>query len=203
LDVLRGKRPYRWTIRLYLGTRYTGLLSFIIFLVEMDGSRVPCQSLTLATRAMGYASWAFASLLIILRVIAIWNRNIIMSLIAVGAWLGVLALHIRNVTVLVGTYNPIVDTCVVLHTRKGLMNAIGILVVDIVLLLMVLFGLLRHTDKNSTSIWKLLYEQCIIWLALALIAEIPVVVFLALNLNNVWNGVRFIILRFSFSPGLI
>jgi hypothetical protein len=39
------------------------------------------------------------------------------------------------------------------------MNAIGILVVDIVLLLMMLIGLLRHTDKNSTSIWKLLYEQ--------------------------------------------
>jgi hypothetical protein len=41
-DVLRGKRPYRWTIWLYLGTRYTGLLTFIIFFIDTDGPRVPC-----------------------------------------------------------------------------------------------------------------------------------------------------------------
>ena len=60
LDVLRRKRPYRWTIwvnsllhigpyhRLNessynLGTRYTGLLGFICLLVGLDGPRVPCQ----------------------------------------------------------------------------------------------------------------------------------------------------------------
>jgi len=41
--------------------------------------------------------------------------------------------------------------------------------------------------SNSAGIWRLLYQQCIIWLALASFSEIPVVVFLILNLNDPWN----------------
>ncbi len=107
-------------------------------------------------------------------------------------------------------------SCVILHTHTALINAPGVLAVDVVLLLAMLIGLLRH--RNSVGIWKLLYQQvtpdnlsvsrpilssfqCIIWIVLALIAEIPVVVcpipplcdiqltdskvFLILNLNGV------------------
>jgi len=67
LDVLRRKRPYRWTIWLYLGTRYTGFIAFILFLIDMDGPRVPCQSFMIATLALTFTSWAFASFIIVLR----------------------------------------------------------------------------------------------------------------------------------------
>jgi hypothetical protein len=60
---------------------------------------------------------------------------------------------------IVGTYNPIVDTCIVLHTHGDLVNAIGILIVDIVLLLAMLIGLLQHMSRNSPGVWKLLYQQ--------------------------------------------
>ena len=60
LDVLRGKRPYRWTIwvshpsqlinahhlngrQLYLGTRYVGLASFVVFFIDTDSGKVPCH----------------------------------------------------------------------------------------------------------------------------------------------------------------
>ena len=49
------------------------------------------------------------------------------------------------------------DSCIVLHTHGSLVNAFGILVVDVVLLLAMLIGLLRH--GNSDGIWKLLYQQ--------------------------------------------
>jgi len=176
LDVLRGKRPYRWTIWLYLGTRYTLFLGFVGFLINMDGTRVPCQPFMTAVLALPFASWAFASLIIVLRVIAIWDFNVIVSSIAVAVWLGGLALHIRSLAIVDVMYNPILETCVALHTRRGLPNAIGILVVDVVLLLTMLIGLLRHACKNPTGIWKLLYQHCIIWLVLALFAEIPPVV---------------------------
>jgi len=57
------------------------------------------------------------------------------------------------------TYNPILDTCILLHTRRGLVNAIGVLVVDVVLLLAMLIGLLQHVSRNSPGIWKVLYQQ--------------------------------------------
>jgi hypothetical protein len=60
LDIIRGKRPYRWTIwvsrlpllidplermtrQLYLGTRYFGLATFIVFFIDTDGGKVPCH----------------------------------------------------------------------------------------------------------------------------------------------------------------
>jgi len=109
------------------------------------------------------------------------------SLTAVGVWLGGIALHIRRLTLLAGTYNPIIDACIILHTRRALVNALGALVVDVMLLLTMFVGLLRPTHRNPTGIWQLLYQQCIIWLALALVAEIPVVVLLILDLNDAWN----------------
>ena len=92
-----------------------------------------------------------------------------------------------------GTYSPVTGTCIFLHTHRGLVNAIGILVADAVLLLAMLIGLLRTSHRNATGIWKLLYQQvmlrmfslyfrmfslvqCITWFVLALIAEIPIVV---------------------------
>ena len=59
------------------------------------------------------------------------------------------------------SYNAVVNTCVALHTHRGLVNAVGVLVVDVVLLLTMLVGLLRHAQKSSTGVWKLLYQQVI------------------------------------------
>ena len=42
---------------------------------------------------------------------------------------------------------------------RGLVNAIGVLVVDVVLLLTMLVGLLRYAHGSSTGMWKLLYQQ--------------------------------------------
>ncbi|KAI0248159.1 hypothetical protein BJV78DRAFT_842058 [Lactifluus subvellereus] len=107
LDVLRGKRPYRWSIWLYLGARYTTLLTVILTLIIENGGKVSCQPFTIADAVLTYASWAFASLTIVLRVqvipatltilpssschfssrIAIWNRQRIVSFLSVGIWL--------------------------------------------------------------------------------------------------------------------
>ncbi|KAN0107390.1 hypothetical protein V8E52_010221 [Russula decolorans] len=187
LDVLRGKRPYRWTLWLYLGTRYTLLCSFFVFFIDSDGPKVPCHPFMVLNFALPYASWAFASLIVVLRVIAIWNRNIIVSLISVGVWAGVLALNIRNLTMVEVAFNPLVNACVVTKTHSRLVNALAVLVADMVLLLTMLIGLLRLASRRSTGLLKLLYQQCIIWIALAAFAEVPPVVLLILNLNDVWN----------------
>ncbi|KAI0245759.1 hypothetical protein BJV78DRAFT_1260261 [Lactifluus subvellereus] len=47
-----------------------------------------------------------------------------------------------------------------------------------------LIGLLRYAHRSSTGLWYLLYQQCIIWIVVACFAEVPVVVFLILNLNG-------------------
>jgi hypothetical protein len=64
-------------------------------------------------------------------------------------------------------YNPIEDICIILHTRKSLINAAGILVVDTVLLLTMLIGLLRHPHRSSAGMWKFLYQQVKLVLSLS------------------------------------
>jgi len=108
-------------------------------------------------------------------------------LIAVGVWLGGLSLCIRSLAEIIVTYDPTLGICVGRHMSRGLLNAIGVLVVDVVLLLTMLVGLLRYAHESSTGMWKLLYQQCIVWLALAFLAEIPPVVFLSLNWNSAWG----------------
>ncbi|KAI0258208.1 hypothetical protein BC834DRAFT_975362 [Gloeopeniophorella convolvens] len=187
LDVLRGKRPYRWTIWIYLGCRYTGLLSFIFFFIDTDGGKISCQPFDVVNFALPYASWSLASLIIVLRVIAIWDRNVIVSLVTVGAWLCGLGFNVWNLTLVKAEYNAILDTCITVNTHKGLINAIAVLAVDSVLLVTMLIGLLRHVHRSSFGIWYLLYQQCIIWIFLATIAEVPPVVFLILDLNDPFN----------------
>ncbi|KAI0248162.1 hypothetical protein BJV78DRAFT_1285029 [Lactifluus subvellereus] len=183
LDVLRGKRPYRWSIWLYLGTRYSGLIVFILTLVGEDGGKVSCQPFADANAVFIHASWPFASLIIVLRVIAIWNRQRIVSFLSVGIWLAVVGTLLHSLTTVKALYNPNQGTCTILGFHKSLSAAYSILVADIVLLMSMLIGLLRYAHRNSTGIWYLLYQQCIIWIAFASIAE----VFLVLNLNDAWN----------------
>ncbi|KAI0250082.1 hypothetical protein BJV78DRAFT_619955 [Lactifluus subvellereus] len=187
LDVLRGKRPYKWTIWLYLGTRYCSLLVFILLLIGEDGGKVSCQPYVDTGTALIIASWTFASLIIVLRVIAVWNYQRIVSFLSVCVWLAGIATWLPSFATLKGLYNPNQGTCVILGIQKSLSAAFAVLVADTVLLMSMLIGLLRHAHRSSTGIWYLLCQQCIIWLALTNIAEVPVVVFLSLNLNDAWN----------------
>jgi hypothetical protein len=87
-----------------------------------------------------------------------------------------------------------------LDLQKSLVNIVGMMVVDILLLVSMLIGLLQYAHRSSTGIWPLLYQQvpfplqyfaldadipkCIIWIALAAAAEVPFVVNLFLWLDD-------------------
>ena len=65
----------------------------------------------------------------------------------------------QNLNKIGSMYDPIANACDILHTETGLVNAIGDLVADAVLLLSMLIGLLRHPHRSSTGMWKFLYQQ--------------------------------------------
>jgi hypothetical protein len=56
-------------------------------------------------------------------------------------------------------YDPIANACILVHTRTGLLNSIGILVVDTTLLFAMLIGLLRYPQGKSANLLKFLYQQ--------------------------------------------
>ena len=56
-------------------------------------------------------------------------------------------------------FDPSVNACIVTKTHNTLINAVAVLVADMALLLTLLIGLLRHANRRSTGLWKLLYQQ--------------------------------------------
>ncbi|KAH9962067.1 hypothetical protein BGW80DRAFT_1463602 [Lactifluus volemus] len=180
LDVLRGKRPYRRTIWLYLATRYPAFLAFIIYFIDIDSSiKLPCQFVSIASTL---GSRLF---LIALRVVAIWDRNIFVSSLVMGTWLGDLGLNIYGSIALRPKYDPILETCVLLGLHKVLANVIFMLVVD--------FNRFMAPSLPTGGSPSFLFYcvltpfECIIWLFLAAIADVPLLVFIALNLNDAMN----------------
>ena len=137
--------------------------------------------------------------------IAIWDRKVLPSRIAVGLWLTGVALniyctfyvsqlcalcshfsclHLRRLDngatfctslafkgaglthtldqKMKVSYNAAVGTCAISSLHKLLVNGIGVLVVDMLLLMSMLIGLLRFEHRSSSGIWRLLYQQVII-----------------------------------------
>jgi hypothetical protein len=58
-------------------------------------------------------------------------------------------------------FNPTLGFCFIFHLHKSLINTVGIMVVDLVLLVGMLVGLLRYAHRSSTGIWRLLYQQVV------------------------------------------
>ncbi|KAH9954848.1 hypothetical protein BC827DRAFT_921592 [Russula dissimulans] len=86
-SVIRGRRPYLWTTWLYSLTRVATLGAVINGMIGLNTSGpINCHLWATSGLIVAYAAIATASLLIVLRVIAIWNRNKIVSVIAMSAW---------------------------------------------------------------------------------------------------------------------
>ncbi|KAF8473077.1 hypothetical protein DFH94DRAFT_855978 [Russula ochroleuca] len=214
--VIRGRLPYRWTIWIYSFTRVAALVGVILFLVLMDVTiPINCQLLTSFSAIIFCLSVTTASLLIILRIIAIWNKNRVVVTLAVIVWGISVVSHIQSkalpLTALKKTLNlmefytivvwltgaaqlrsvwvPEQSICEPFKTESSVLSFIPTIISDIVLLLIMFFGLLilRRHGGGTTGLIYLLWKQGIIWLALATATELPPLVLIVLNSNNIDN----------------
>ncbi|KAI0295185.1 hypothetical protein BC826DRAFT_1185426 [Russula brevipes] len=206
-EVIRGRRPYRWTIWIYSLTRVAALMSVILNVVGMDvTTSMNCQLWISFELVFCYSSGAAASLLIVLRIIAIWKRHKFVMATAFGL-LGInVASFIQSVSLLLAQpaddldskingfwrqvrskWAPTDFTCASANTEINSPNLIVTLVTDVSLLLMMLVGLLRIRDGSTFGLTHFLWKQGLMWLLLAVVAEVPPVVFIVLNLNDPFN----------------
>ncbi|KAI9508998.1 hypothetical protein F5148DRAFT_1283412 [Russula earlei] len=207
-DIIRGRRPFRWTIWVYSVARISTLAAVFISFVTLDVTApINCQ-------IFSYTGIAAASLLIVIRVVAVWNRNRIVVVIAAALWLADI------VTIIIGmsrpiallsrmssisfktpfhlqlraVYFPLRKTCVVLNTHVNTLNILFTLGIDILFLLIMLVGLfdMRRTEGGTFGIGRLLWNQGVLWLVIATIAEFPPTIFMLLNLNGVVHSTSFL-----------
>ncbi|KAH9988679.1 hypothetical protein BJV77DRAFT_729215 [Russula vinacea] len=86
-SIIQGRRRYRWTIWVYSLSRVAALMAVIATLALLN-LRTPYDCQLFANLAIfpSYVALATASFLLVLRVAAIWNRNLVAVVIATVVW---------------------------------------------------------------------------------------------------------------------
>ncbi|KAI0294359.1 hypothetical protein BC826DRAFT_341327 [Russula brevipes] len=189
-SVIRGRRPYRWTIWIYSLTRVAGLLSVILNLVGMNVSTpFNCQLWIAFQVFFCYTAGAAGSLLIVLRIIAIWNRNKYAMVTALGLFGINVAFFIQGNARVRAKWDDAKLACVNENTRNNTLSLVVTVVTDISLLFLMLVGLLRmrYHAGSKFGLSQLLWKQGLFWLFFATAAEVPPAVFILLNLNDQFN----------------
>ncbi|KAH9984375.1 hypothetical protein BJV77DRAFT_194090 [Russula vinacea] len=185
-DVIRGHRPYRWTIWVYSVSRVTTLMAVILNMVGFDTTtKINCQVWITFFAFFAYLAFITASLLIVLRVIAIWNRAKIIFAIAMGMWMTDISLFISGLIRLRAEWSPEANTCILVNFDSTKSTVIVSFVSDIGLLLVMLIGLLRLRlgRDGAFVLGSFLWKQGLIWLLIATVAEAPSLVLVLLDLN--------------------
>ncbi|KAH9969965.1 hypothetical protein BGW80DRAFT_1461593 [Lactifluus volemus] len=197
---------------IYSLTRITTLISATINIVNFASPRpINCQVVVILQSVFASFAMALASLLIMLRVVAIWNRKKIILALAISVWGTDIAFLIHAIARLQFEWEPVKSTgiCTIPNSDIIKLNAIVSFLTDIILLLMMLAGLLRLRigGGGMLNLGNFLWKQGIIWISLSIVFGIPPVVsltpsslvpllfahdiapqlFLILNLNEAFN----------------
>jgi len=189
-NVFRGHRPYQRSIWIYSFTRISTLVAVILNMGSVDIlTPFNCQVWITFDITFAYMAFVAASLLIVLRIIAIWNKNKAVTAIALGVWVANIAFLIRGIVRLRYEWLPAQGSCVALNPQSSKLNTVSTLVTDVSLLIIMLVGLVRLRGHRSSTfgLGRFLWKQGIVWLLIATVAEVTPVVFISLNLNDAFD----------------
>ncbi|KAI0045769.1 hypothetical protein FA95DRAFT_1680248 [Auriscalpium vulgare] len=187
-EVVTGRRPYRWTLLVYSGTRLLALVNAAMNLALFNTtSPMNCELYIKFQLFFAYSALAAGSSLMLLRIIAIWDRNVYVAVSVVAVWLMNLGLLIDSIVAVKAIYVPGTG-CIITNTTESKKYIAATFSTDLFLLIMMLAGLLRTRQKaGSFTIWRVLYTQGLVWLVVATVGELPPLILIQLNLNDPWN----------------
>ncbi|KAF8499708.1 hypothetical protein F5888DRAFT_104529 [Russula emetica] len=187
-DIIRGRQTYRWTIWVYLITRWSTIMVVILILISFTvTSPMNCQAWVWTSWGSAFLGQGPGSLLLVLRIFAVWNRNKRIIAIAATIWVTNVSLLLLGVVRIRSVWDPAVKSCIVTNVDVCKISIVSNFVADTILLLIMLAGLLRLRRRGGGThmLWDLLWKQGVIWFVVATFAEFPPAVFMILNLNDV------------------
>jgi len=166
-------------------------MSVILNLVGMDATTpINCQLRVSFEFFFCYTSAAAASLMIVLRIIAIWDRNMF-AMTTAYSLLGIkVAFFIQSVARTRAKWAPARLACEN-DNMQSTLSLIATLVTDISLLLLMLVGLfrIRFRGVGRICLSHLFWRQGVLWLLIATAAVVPPAVFIGLGLDAQSNVV--------------
>ncbi|KAI9438148.1 hypothetical protein H4582DRAFT_237216 [Lactarius indigo] len=189
--LLNSRPMMKWPSLVYLASRFTSIACVVSFLVGLNiSSPINCQAWISTAFAFPLLELELVMVLIVVRVIAIWDCSIMIISLTTTA----LILHSGvSVYLLTGIHSfwdpgPNYKGCVISAPRPRLiMMSVTSIAVYAVLLVAMLVGLLRYRRARSFRLWHMLRQQGWIWFALAVAAEVPTLALVLRNINPSFN----------------
>ncbi|KAI0264756.1 hypothetical protein BC834DRAFT_882472 [Gloeopeniophorella convolvens] len=182
------KRKWLWTLGVYITARVSTLLFTMMNLIGMDVTKpIDCQVWIVWSLLFSAVALAAGSFLIVVRISAIWERKLSVMVLSMTVWLMNIAFWIRDIVRARSVWNLQGGGCLYLFTVHGRPLSVVTLVTDTILLGTMLLGLWRKGELVKSGLWRLLWNQGLTWLTLAVLVEIPMIVMLYMNLNDPWN----------------
>ncbi|KZV62232.1 hypothetical protein PENSPDRAFT_758848 [Peniophora sp. CONT] len=150
---------------------------------------------TICVYAIGFSAIGFSSALIAIRANALWNRSKFMA----GASITALSLQASGwiyrkiFSIAEGFWSATTSGCAGGEVQKNRVYITITFLVDIFLLVSMFLGLTkrRGSRTSGTGLWRILWHQGLIWIALATIAHVPTLTLLYLNLNQIMDEMFF------------
>ncbi|KAH9988693.1 hypothetical protein BJV77DRAFT_730054 [Russula vinacea] len=185
-DIIRGHRRYRWTIWVYSLSRLAALATVITNLVLLNLT-IPydCQVSETLALVFAYLALAAASLLLMLRIVAIWKRNAVAVGIAATIWANNCVFFIQGIARL--RYERVFLGGCTARNIQATKAAITVsFLSDVALLIIMLVGLFRLDSHRPGALatGRFLWNQGVIWLLVATVAGVVPTVFVLLDLNE-------------------
>ncbi|KZV76792.1 hypothetical protein PENSPDRAFT_343561 [Peniophora sp. CONT] len=180
--VWTGRRKYLWTVWLYTGCRLA-LMVWLTLILVIQTVENDCTAFETTVTVLSYVITASASLMIALRVIAIWERKRLVMAISYGLVLVIFVVNVQSLVSNPSRGGQSSGICLSAPNGQQLPTS-AVLGTDIVLIVLMLVGLLRMEESRHFGVARYLYHQGLLWMALVVAAEVPAVALSVLSLNE-------------------
>lgn len=217
LSLLRRRKKFRWPLVFFFLCRYCMLLALIGLIMSLTvATRINCGALFTFNSWTGNMSILCASTSLMLRTVALWDRKrqiiIALGVLCLAHW----ALLYRTMFIVTASWSDTAKTCVVTGTSPSLLNTTFFFTMgfDLIILLFTAAALLKKHSAR-TDLWKLLFQDGLIYFLVSFTMNSVPAVLNILNLNTPMNVVatipaatvtsvassRAVIRLLEFSPG--
>jgi hypothetical protein len=185
-EIYTGQRHWRWSFVVYLSARILALASLITLLVGFNiTTPYNCNVWFRIVLATSWASGVFASLLLVLRGVALWGRDKRIMVLAAVVWLANLGGSFYATTRGHSHWSNSTENCPIDGTSDFRWSILINFIQDLTLLCIMFSGVLNK--RNSTRLWNMLYIQGLWWILAWVVTELPSIALSFRGVNEYWN----------------
>ncbi|KAF8520116.1 hypothetical protein JB92DRAFT_2709619 [Gautieria morchelliformis] len=171
-SIVSGKRKFRWPMILYFACRYLMLFALVGVLVALNVTdQVNCQALYTLNQFSGNSAIGLASMLFMLRTVAVWNRSLYVTIPLVIICLGQWAILLHGMTTVVSIWNPERNACVVIDSGTIFLDLIYFYTMSFDLVVLILTSIGLYISPGRSSLWKLVFKDGVAFFAAAFVSN--------------------------------